>query len=321
MGTPARWSQDNLLRIAAISGKCAVKTQYACQVISVSEDGRFVNVIHNTLEWQACADGDTIMINEFGKDTLCSATKPWVITDVPVEQAYERGQWKVRSRPRVGDKGILSVFYHDIRSLKQKGGFQAPSAIRVMAIDSCSWRPGLPNHADVDSENEPYPTEDEWELQGNGVKIKLTSPVGETSESPNKMEVSVGTVNFTIEVPQNGTPIINFNAPDGTINVNAQTANVNLTGSATVSAPDGTVTIDTPATTITGDLTVSGAVTASSTLDVTGDITAGATITAAGEITANNSMPLSMHIHTGGTITDPVTGQQVTGTPITIPQP
>lgn len=293
MKTPARWSQDNLLSISAIQGKTAVHTQYACQVLSVSTDGRFVNVIHNTLEWEACADGDTIMINEFGKDVLCSPTKPWVITDVPVEETYERGQWKVRSRPRVGDKGILSVFYHDIKSLKEKGGFQAPDAIRVMAIDSCSWRPGLPNHADVNASPE-YPSDDEWELNGNGVKIKLTSPVDENSESPNKMDVTVGTVQFTINVPKDGTPTITFNAPDGAITVNAKTANVNLTESATLTAPTTTVSGD---VSITGTLDVSGAVTASSTLDVTGAITGSSTISGMGITDTTTQVTLGTHTH------------------------
>ena len=281
MKTPARWSQDNLLAISAIQGKTAVHTQYACQVLSVSQDGRFVNVIHNTLEWEACADGDTIMINEFGKDVLCSPTKPWVITDVPVEETYERGQWKIRSRPRVGDKGILSVFYHDIKSLKEKGGFQAPDAIRVMAIDSCSWRPGLPNHADVNTSPE-YPNDDEWELNGNGVKIKLTSPVDDNSESPNKMDVTVGSIQFTITAPKDGTPTITFNAPDGAITVNAKTANVNLSESATLT---------TPTTTVSGNVSISG------TLDVGGAVTTESTITATGEITGNG-IALSTHTHT-----------------------
>lgn len=292
--TPARWSQDNLLSIAAIIGKNSVHTQYACQVLSVSEDGRFVNVVHNTLEWEACSDGDTIMINEYGKDVLCSPTKPWVITDVPVEETYERGQWKVRVRPKVGDRGILSVFYHDISSLKEKGGFQAPDAIRVMAIDSASFRPGLPNHADVNAETEAYPTDDEWELNGNGVKIKLTSPVDENSESPNKMDITVGSVQFTITVPKDGTPTINFNAPDGAITVNAKTANVNLTESATLTTPTTTVNGD---VSITGTLDVGGAVTASSTLDVTGAITGSSTISGLGITDTTTRVTLGTHTH------------------------
>lgn len=296
MKTPNRWSEDNLLSIAAIVGKTSVRTQYACQVVAVSEDGRFVDVMHNTLEWEACSDGDTVMINEFGQDTLCAPTKPWVITDVPVEESYERGQWKVRSRPKIGDKGILSVFYHDISSLKEKGGFQAPSAIRVMAIDSASWRPGLPNHADVDADPT-YPSDDEWELNGNGVKIKLTSPVDEESESPNKMDVTVGTVQFTIEVPKDGTPTVTFNAPDGAITVNTKTAVVKA---------DTSVTIDTPATTITGTLQVDGAVTASSTITATGEIT-------------GQGIPLSTHTHlvpAAAALTPPPAPTPASGVPI-----
>lgn len=279
---PSRYSMDNLLSIATIKAKSSVKTQYACQVVGVSDDGRFVDVMHNTLEWQACPNGDAIMINEFGKDTLCSAVKPWVITDVPVEQMYERGQWKVRSRPKIGDRGILSVFYHDIRTLKENGGFQAPGAIRVMAIDSASWRPGLPNHADVNAETVAYPSDDEWELTGNGVKIKLTSPVDGDSQSPNKMDVTVGTVNFTITVPQDGTPTINFNAPDGAITVNAKTANVTLTESATLT---------TPTTTITSDVTIDG------TLTTTSTIQSGADITSGGDVISSTGKTLDTHTH------------------------
>lgn len=265
---PEQYSLENLLDATATKGRTSVKTQYACQVIAVSSDGRFVDLVHNTLEWQACINGDTVMRNSYGRDVLCSPVKPWIVRDIPVEETYERGQWKVRSRPRVGDKGILSVFYHDIKSLKEKGGFQAPDAIRVMAIDSASWRPGLPNHADVNADPT-YPSDDEWELNGNGVKIKLTSPVNEDSEAPNKMDVTVGTVQFTIEVPQDGTPTITFNAPDAAITVNTKTAVINA---------DSSVKIDTPTASITGDLTVGG------------------DVTATGEVTGNG-IPLSTHVH------------------------
>ena len=273
---------DNLLDQTVTTARNSVKTQYACQVISVSEDGRFVDVAHNTLEWRACPNGEAVMRNSYNREIVCSPTKPWIIRDVPVEETYERGQWKVRSRPKVGDRGILSVFYHDISSLKEKGGFQAPDAFRVMAIDSASWRPGLPNHADVNAETTPYPTDDEWELNGNGVKIKLTSPVNEDSESPNKMDVTVGTVQFTITVPKDGDPVVNFNAPNGAITVNTKTAVVNATES---------VKIDTPATTITGTLQVDGAVTTGSTIQSGGDITSG------GDVITSDGTSLDNHTH------------------------
>lgn len=311
MRNPTRWTDDNLLRIAAISGKCSVRTQYAVQVLNVSDDGRFVTVVHNTLEWESCTDGDTIMINEFGKDVLCSPAKPWVITDVPVEEMYERGQWKVRVRPKVGDRGILSVFYHDIQSLKEKGGFQAPDTIRVMAIESASYRPGLPNHADVNAESEPYPSDDEWELKGNGVKVKLTSPVDGDSQSPNKMEVSVGTVSFTVTVPQDGDPTVVFDAPNGAITVNTKTAVVNAATS---------VKIDTPATTITGTLQVDGAVTLGSTLSVANATTIGSTLGVTGAITGNATIEgkgiKDTTLPTGVTL-----GTHTHGTPPSTPTP
>lgn len=297
---PQEYALDKILEETATRAKLAVKTQYACQVFAVSADGRFVDVVHNTLEWRACPNGTDIMLNSFNQNVVCSPTKPWIVKDVPVEETYERGQWKVRARPRVGDKGILSVFYHDISSLKEKGGFQAPDAIRVMAMDSCSWRPGLPNHADVNAETDSYPTDDEWELNGNGVKIKLTSPASTDSQSPNKMDVTVGAVQFTITVPQNGTPIINFNAPDGAITVNAKTANVNLTESATLTTP--TTTVDGNMS-ITGTLDVGGAVTASSTLDVTGAITGTSTISGMGITDTTTQVTLGTHTHGSPPIT------------------
>lgn len=279
----SEYTLNNLLDQTVTTARNSVKTQYACQVLAVSEDGRFVDVAHNTLEWRACPNGETIMRNSYNREIVCSPTKPWIIRDVPVEETYERGQWKVRVRPKVGDRGILSVFYHDISSLKEKGGFQAPDAIRVMAIDSASFRPGLPNHADVNAETEAYPTDDEWELNGNDVKIKLTSPVDENSESPNKMDITVGSVQFTITVPKDGDPVVNFNAPNGAITVNTKTAVVNATES---------VKIDTPATTITGTLQVDGAVTTGST------ITSGANITSGGDVITSDGTSLDNHTHT-----------------------
>lgn len=294
---------DNLLDQTVTTARNSVKTQYACQVISVSEDGRFVDVAHNTLEWRACPNGEAVMRNSYNREIVCSPTKPWIIRDVPVEETYERGQWKVRARPKIGDRGILSVFYHDISSLKEKGGFQAPGAIRVMAIDSASWRPGLPNHADVNAETDSYPSDDEWELNGNGVKIKLTSPVDEDSESPNKMDVTVGTVQFTITVPKDGDPVVNFNAPDGAVTVNAKTANVNLTESATLT---------TPTTTVNGDVSITG------TLDVGGAVTASSTITATGEVTGNG-IALSTHTHlvpAAAALVPPPAPTPASGTPL-----
>ena len=278
------------------NAKCGVHTQYVVKVVKVSDDGRFVSVVHCTLEWGADSESETVMINEFDSPVAASPTKPWVVNDVPVEQPYIRGQWAIQTRPRIGDYGILSVFYHDIQSWKDNGGFQAPSAIRIHAIDSCSFRPGLPNHADVSSETVAYPTDDEWELNGNGVKIKLTSPVDKNSESPNKMDVTVGTVQFTITVPKDGTPTINFNAPDGAITVNAKIANVNLTESATLTTP--TTTVDGNVS-ITGTLDVGGAVTASSTLDVTGAITGASTIEGKGikDTTLPPGVTLGTHTH------------------------
>lgn len=291
---PEEYALDKVLEETVVKGKLAVKTQYAVQVIKVSEDGRFVDVTHNTLEWRACSNGDTVMINSFNQNVVCSPTKPWIVRDVPVEEPYVRGQWQVRARPKVGDRGILSVFYHDISSLKEKGGFQAPSAIRVMAIDSASFRPGLPNHADVNAETDPYPTDDEWEIKGNGVSVKLTSPVDADSESPNKMEVNVGSVSFTVTVPQDGDPTVVFNAPDGAVTVNAKTANVTLSESATLTTP--TTTVDGNVT-ITGTLDVKGATSLSSTLDVTGAITGTSTITGAGITDTVGGVTLGTHTH------------------------
>ena len=255
MKIPAQWSEDNLLSMASIIGKASVRTQYACQVVNVSEDGRFVDVVHNTLEWQACSDGDTIMLNEFGKDVLCSPVKPWVITDVPVEETYERGQWKVRVRPKIGDRGILSVFYHDIKSLKEKGGFQAPEAIRVMAIDSASFRPGLPNHADVNAEETPYPSDDEWELVGNGVSIKASAPSDSESGAKQQIEIKAGNNTITITATGDDSSTIKLESGSYSFVVDDTGEVVETTPNKTLNATTG-VNIKSPTTVIDGVLQV-----------------------------------------------------------------
>ena len=116
------------------------------------------------------------------------------------------------------------------------------------------------------------------------------------------MEVNVGSVSFTVTVPQDGDPTVVFNVPDGAITVNTKTATV---------VADTSVTIDTPATTITGTLQVDGAVTTSS------------TITATGEITGNN-VALSAHTHgvttaTGTSTPPPSPEGWPTSAPITTP--
>ena len=298
---PEKYSLRELLNITETNARLAVRTQYACEVVGVSPDGRFVDLIHNSLEWTACPDGDTTLINEYGQDVLCAPTKPWTLTDVPVEQPYLRGQWSIRTRPRIGDKGILSVFYHDTTALKEKGGFQAPATLRVMPIESASWRPGLPNHANVNNESEPYPSDDEWEIQGNDVSVKLTAPNDSESTADRKLDVTVGGVTLSIVVPQSGDPTVTFNAPNAAVNVTAGTANVNLTDSATITAPtttiNGNVTVD-------GSLEVSGAATLSATLDVTGMVTGQDFTTATGIV-------LGTHIHSGV-----MTGPNNTGTPV-----
>lgn len=300
---PQRLSLDQILAAVETSARTSVRTQYACQVVRVSEDGRFVDLVHNTLEYAACPDGDVIMRNSYGQDVVCSPTKPWTLTDVPVEQPYIRGQWNIRVRPRVGDRGILSVFYHDISSLKEKGGFQAPSAIRVMAIDSASWRPGLPNHAEVNAETEPYPSDDEFEIAGNGVSVKLTAPNNDEAASPHKLDVAIGGVELHIIVPESGAPTIDFNAPQGAITVNADTANVNLATSATVT---------TPQTTINGNVSINGDINISGAVDVGTTVTAGTEVTAAG-------INLTTHTHlvTGAAaLVPPPAPTPPTGTPI-----
>lgn len=243
MDASAELSLSNLLNINKLDTRASINTQYVVMVVKVSEDGRFVSVVDCTLEWKANPNGDTFMLNSYNKSIRCSKIKPWVINDVPVEQPYVRGQWKINTRPRVGDYGILSVFYHDIDSWKQKGGFQAPSAIRIHALDSCSFRPGLPNHADVDAEQEAYPSDDEWEVKGNGVTVKFTAPNNEESEADKKIDITVGGITINIVAPAEGDPVMTINS--STINI---TGNINITGDITTEGDvkvTGTVTADT----------------------------------------------------------------------------
>lgn len=286
-----------LLKSTAIKAKCSVRTQYACEVVGVSGDGRFVDVVHNILQWVPDFQGDITLINPWGVDITCSPSEPWILKDIPVEQAYVRGQWSIQARPRIGDKGILSVFYHDLTALKEKGGFQSPPTLRVMAMDSASWRPGLPNHADVNAESGTYPDDDNFIINGNGISLSLTAPNNAESVSPRVAKLTIGGVSATITVPKDAAPTVVFDVPDGAISVNAKTANVNLTESATLT---------TPQTTITGNVDIGGNVTIGGTADITGATTVGANLDVSGNITGAEvkagTTVLTTHIHSGGTI-------------------
>lgn len=301
MELPARLSLEQIIGMAEVSARASVRTQYACQVVRVSDDGRFVDLVHNLLEWKTCPDGDVILKNGYGQEILCAPVKPWIVTDIPVEQPYLRGQWNLRVRPRVGDKGILSVFYHDIANLKESGGFQTPAGLRTMQIDSASWRPGLPNHADVNNESGPYPSDDEWEISGNDVSLKFSAPNDSESTADRQLDVQVGGVMLEIKVPQNGDPTVTFKAPNGAVNVEAKTANINLSDSATITASTAT---------INGDISVNG------TLNVAGATTIGATLKATGMVTGQDfttatGVVVGTHVHSGV-----MTGPNNTGTPV-----
>ena len=255
MGDIQEYSLDKLLEETAITAKNLVKTQYACQVLSVSEDGRFVDVAHNTLEWRACSNGTTVLRNSYNRNVVCSPTKPWIVRDVPVEQPYVRGQWNIRVRPKVGDRGTLSVFYHDISSLKEKGGFQAPNAIRVMAIDSASFRPGLPNHADVNAESDSYPSDDEWELKGNGVSIKASAPSDSESDAKQQIVIKAGNNTITVTATGDDSSTIKIESGSYSFVVNDTGEVVETTPNKTLDAATG-VNIKSPTTVIEGVLQV-----------------------------------------------------------------
>ena len=98
-----------------------------------------------------------------------------------------------------------------------------------------------------------------------------------------------------------------------TTDVNGNNIKLDSTGISMTDSNGNSITMTAAGININGVLiTSAGAVTAPSTIVATGNITAADLITATGGM-------LSAHYHLGGTITDPITGQMVTGAPVPVP--
>lgn len=265
---------------AKIAGKLEVNTTFVVKVLKVSDDGKYVDVMHCTLEWKEDPSSTTILQNSFLEEVACTPTKPWVIHDVPVEK-HEYGNFKMRVRPKVGDVGKMTVYYHDISSLKREGGFQAPDIINVHSLLSCTYHPmgeiGHPQN-DAQEQSDPYPADGVFEITGGRTKIQMTDGV---DSKPAKTVITVGTVSLTITDDGSGAPTVVLTAPDGALTVNCKTATVNA---------DASATINTPTTSISGDVSVGG------NLSVSGDATVGATLTAATDV-VGGGVSLKTHTH------------------------
>lgn len=269
---------DQLLANNLIDAKLSVNTHFLYTVIKVSENGKFVDLIENTLDWTECTDGDVFMVDPYGNRILCSPKAPEVIFDVPVKQ-YKEGDYHIRKRPKVGDVGYIEVFYQDIGTWKDNGGFQAPQSINIMDKCSCVFVNGLIAHNEdtdvlppqnvmqikgrtttielqdaVDGDN---PVEAKITAKiGNNYKIELATPSDSGLTTPSVAKITVGSTVLTLSVPNSG---------DATVTLNTDNVVVN-SKTASITAPNGvSITGD---TSITGDLNVSKTVTAST--DVVG---------------------------------------------------
>lgn len=226
-----------LFETAKIAGKLEVCTNYVVKVLNVSEDGKYVDVMHCNLEWQADPSSKNILLNSFLEEIACSPKKPWVIHDVPVEK-HEYGDFKIRIRPRKGDVGKMSVYYHDISSLKREGGFQAPDIINVHSLLSCTYHPmgeiGHPQN-NTEQESSPYPADGVFEIRSPNTSIVANN-------NTKQIQITAGSVVITIDGNGSG---ININAPE-TLSINAKTANITAdtatittSGATTINASGG----------------------------------------------------------------------------------
>lgn len=261
---------DQLLATASIDAKLSVNTHFLYTVAKVSEDGKFVDLISNTLEWTPCTNGDVVMTNAYGEEVLCSPNVPDVLFDIPVKQ-YKEGDFHIRKRPKVGDVGYIEVFYQDIGTWKDNGGFQAPQSINIMDKNSCVFVNGLIAHnedEDVlppqnvmqikgrtttiemqdatpeDQETGTTATEAKITAKiGDNYKIELSTPSDSGLENPSVATIKVGTTVLTLTVPTEG---------DATVTLTTDKLNITAEKGVTITGD----------TTITGDLNVSKTVTA-----------------------------------------------------------
>lgn len=226
-----------LFETAKIAGKIEVQTTYVVKVLNVSADGQYVDVMHCNLEWQADPSSKNILQNSFLEEIACSPKKPWVIHDVPVER-HEYGVFKMRVRPKRGDVGKMTVYYHDIASLKRLGGFQAPDIINIHSLLSCTYHPmGEIGHPQVASgeQSNPYPQDGIFEIVSPNTKIVA-------NDNTKQVQITAGSVVITIDGNGSG---ISINAPE-TLSINAKTANITAetatlttSGATTISASGG----------------------------------------------------------------------------------
>lgn len=274
----SKTSIEQLLADTQIDAKLSVKTHFLYTVINVSENGKFVDLIENTLRWTECTDGDVFMTDPYGNDILCSPKKPEIIFDIPVKQ-YKEGDFHIRKRPKVGDVGYIEVFYDDISTWKDNGGFQAPQSINIMDKNSCVFVNGLIAHNE-DSDSLPPQNilqikgrTTEFEMQdavipdqvqgiegqeakitakiGDNFKIELSNVSDSTLQNPSVAKITLGTTILTLSVPLEGDASVTLEN-GGNVSVSCKTATITTTDGVSITGN----------TSITGDVNVSGTVTA-----------------------------------------------------------
>lgn len=268
---------DQRLATATVDAQLSVMTHFIYTVIKVSDDGKFVDLVHNSLEWEECIDGDSLQVSPYGRVIKCSPKKPDVLFDVPVKQ-YREGDFHIRKRPKVGDVGYIEVFYQDIGTWKENGGFQAPQSINIMAKNSCVFVNGLIAH---NEDEDILPPQNILQIKGrttlfemqdavkseseeeasvpskitakitDDCKVELVAPVDSELDTAKQAVVTIGNVTLSIVVPKEGDPIVELEASNANVSVNSKTATVTTTNGISMVGD----------TSITGNLNISGTTT------------------------------------------------------------
>ena len=268
----------NQLQIASKTGSLMVNTHHIYQVVRVSDNGKFVDIVNCNLVWRLDEYSEQYVINSYGRAIPASPAEPEIIYDVPVKQ-YREGDFQIRKRPKVGDIGYIECFYQDISSWKKEGGIITPISINIHDIESCVFVNGLVSHKEDD---DVLPAQNIFQLKGrttlfelqdatvkneetqeeampskitakitDNTKIEIIDPADSGLEIPQSASLTIGSVNINIEIPKEGDPVININAGTSIINASAKTLNATISDGANITSN----------VTITGDLTVSGEVT------------------------------------------------------------
>lgn len=260
-------SLEERLEVSEVSSAMRVSTHDIYQVMNVSEDGRFVDIINTCLVWKEDDTSEAVVLNQFNIPVQASPVKPTPIFDVPVKQ-FKEGDLIISKRPKVGDVGYVEFMYQDIGTWKAEGGFQAPMSINIHDRSSCVFVNGVPNHKESDAD--PLPAENITQIKTKDISIEWQDTTDDESES--HIKVKNGNIEYELK-EVNGDNGIENTVTFKTKNVTFQIVDTADGANVTMSIPDN-MTITAKKFIVNGETEFNGNSTLNGDNTTTGKITA-----------------------------------------------